>query len=186
MKLTRLTMVLFLVASLSLFAACDSDDGDGGGSSGSDVTADTAADVTGETGDDTADDTTADTGDDTAAETTPAGGKCENEADLAILADEAVDANNTSKDCLLGPCGPEQECIAGCIAVGEAAVEGIGISAECADCFAGSTICGYENCLALCVADATSEGCLTCMGEHCIADFCACAGASLSEGCATE
>ncbi len=179
MKLTRLTMVLFLVASLSLFAACESDDGDGGGSSGNDTT---AADTAGE-GDGAATDTAEDAAEETAAETTPEGGKCENEADLATLG--AADANNTSKECAIGPCGGDVDCLADCIVNGNEAqgLEGIDLSDGCAACFAGSTACGFANCLADCIADATSEGCLTCMAEHCTQAFCDCAGSSLSETC---
>ena len=179
MKLmTRLLMVLFLVASLSLFAACDSDDSDGGGGDGDGP----AADTTGE-GDGAATDAAEDAAEETAAETTPEGGKCENEADLAIL--EASDANNTSKECAVGPCGGDVDCLADCIINGNEAkeIDGIGLSEGCAACFAGSTACGFASCLADCIADATSEGCLTCMAEHCTQAFCDCAGASLSETC---
>ena len=115
------------------------------------------------------------------------GGACENADDLAILDDENVDPNGTAKECLLGPCGTTggAECFAECISEGntDMGIVGIGLSGDCAVCYGETTVCAAINCLAVCLADPNGDPCIQCLGENCIADFCACAGAQASTNC---
>ena len=116
------------------------------------------------------------------------GGACENTADLAVLDDDTVDPNGTAKSCMLGPCGTsDADCLAECVANGndtvEPPIEGTGLSAACGACYGATTVCAAVHCLSDCLADPNGEACINCLGENCMADFCACAGYTAVSTC---
>ena len=94
-------------------------------------------------------------------------GSCDNLDDMnALFALE--DINGVMRDCAID-CMGKSECAADCVE------DASGVSAGCADCFAGSISCTMDHCIFNCM-DATSEKCQTCQEEHCTDDFVVCAG----------
>ena len=100
------------------------------------------------------------------------GGACTNEADMAILADEAVDVTGEAQTCGLGCLGDDDPgaCSAACVA------EATGISSDCAGCYGDTVLCSADNCLAECAMDPASEECGACQEEFCLPAFYACTG----------
>jgi len=92
---------------------------------------------------------------------------------LEIVCDAGWDAAVTK--CAtegVGQAGPTAECL----------VTDTGVSASCAACFGGVSMCILTNCLASgCATDPNGEGCLACRAEFCDDDFDACAGEYVCE-----
>ena len=113
--------------------------------------------------------------------TDPEGGYCENAADLAIIDDLGGVINNLARDCMLDVGLFDPADVTDCIVNGNEAheLEGTGLSDDCAFCYAETALCGFNECLGPCAADAASEACLACLGENCLPPFCECAGDSI-------
>ncbi len=73
------------------------------------------------------------------------------------------------RDCLLDP--NRVQCTTTCLMTMG------GLDAACAGCFAGRTECTISNCVAQCISDVNSPGCVMCqMDNNCVSDFETCSG----------
>lgn len=98
------------------------------------------------------------------------GGACANEADKAIVLDEAN--QDVISDCSLG-CGfgeDVDQCTADCL------VENLGLSEACALCWGGTFACLVENCLDICIAEPAGDACKACFKDPCMVELSDCSG----------
>jgi hypothetical protein len=113
---------------------------------------------------------------DTPEEGDGAGGDyCNNADDLAIINGTTVDVQEETTtcatDCYLHHPTTLRQCTADCV------VTATGLSADCADCYAGMAECTVHNCLTQCMSDPTSTTCLDCLDTAgCITTFLDCSG----------
>ena len=101
---------------------------------------------------------------------------CLNDADQQIAAE--IDLTAEATTCALGclsdtdPIGCSDTCLK----------ENTGISDACGGCYTATVKCTFDNCLAQCAADPSSDACGTCQEENnCITDFYTCSGLTASE-----
>ncbi len=81
----------------------------------------------------------------------------------------AMVTETCGRDCLLDP--NRVQCTTTCLMTMG------GLDAPCAGCFAGRTECTITNCVAQCISDVNSPGCVMCqMDNNCISDFETCSG----------
>lgn len=109
-------------------------------------------------------------------------GACANAADVALLnSEEKFDgavgkASSCGMTALTKPAAEQQQFAVNCVKTDT------GLSEACAACFAASTVCAIQNCVAQCAADFASEGCTDCREEKgCTPDFYTCSGFRPSE-----
>jgi len=119
---------------------------------------------------------------DVAGDTPEPAGTCTNDADLAVIAADPDAPLATTGDCVVNLClaNPTLECVSDCVINGsdktEPPIEGLPLSEECVNCYAGSSLCGVDNCMAECIADTSAPECGACLAEHCLPAFYACSG----------
>jgi len=113
--------------------------------------------------------------------------QCLNEADGAVIAANPDAPLATTAACVTKLClaNPTIECVSDCVINGsdktDPPIEGLPLSEECVACYAGSSLCGVENCLSECIADTTAPACGECLATHCLPAFYECSG--LTPGC---
>jgi hypothetical protein len=96
---------------------------------------------------------------------------CQNEMDCPFVADGS--ARVAAQDCGKGEClsSADENCARDCI------LADLDMSSECASCYANFVQCTIMECLAACVADPNSDGCLECQETSgCRPDFDDCSG----------
>lgn len=99
-------------------------------------------------------------------------GACNNNADLAIIADQTALSSSVA-DCAkktMGAAPATKDCI----------VQKTGLSDGCAQCFADSASCIIKNCAAQCMLDPNSPTCVDCRASKCDPAFEVCSGVSTS------
>jgi hypothetical protein len=109
-------------------------------------------------------------------------GACTNAADGALLdSDEKFDgvvaeATTCGMTALTKPAAEQQQFALDCVKTET------GLSEGCATCFAESTACTIEECVAQCAADPSPQGCIDCREDKgCTPDFFTCSGFTPSE-----
>lgn len=55
-------------------------------------------------------------------------------------------------------------------------MQGVGLSAGCADCYGGTGSCAASNCAFQCLSDSGSSGCRSCVASNCAQEFEVCSG----------
>lgn len=96
---------------------------------------------------------------------------CQNDLDCPYVADGS--ARVAAQDCGKGEClaSADENCARDCI------LAELDMSPECAGCYADFVKCTIMECLAACVADPDSDGCLECQETSgCRPDFNDCSG----------
>jgi hypothetical protein len=100
-------------------------------------------------------------------------GACTNSSDMAIIENPDIDVQGQTTTCGMGCLSdPDRRtCTVNCV------VDATGLSAACADCYAGMAACAMEHCIAQCAANPDSPGCRSCLEDAgCVDDFLTCSG----------
>lgn len=96
---------------------------------------------------------------------------CQNDTDCEFVVDGTARA--TAQVCGKEEClgSEDEDCARDCI------LRDLKMTSECAACYADTVNCTIANCLAECIADAESKGCLACQeAEGCRPTFNECSG----------